>query len=142
MSKKKKSKTKKKTLVRVLTIVMGLGFVGSTLAIALSSVFSQDNYAAHNSQQYGEAPSIEEQIKMRVDGYEKVLAREPQNITALEGLAQLYLQTGNTEEAILLLKKMVEYYPERQEFSSILQAIEQRNSQQKEAEQTIEQKAE
>lgn len=121
---------------------MGLGFVGSTLAIALSSVFSQDNYAAHNSQQYGEAPSIEEQIKMRVDGYEKVLAREPQNITALEGLAQLYLQTGNTEEAILLLKKMVEYYPERQEFSSILQAIEQRNSQQKEAEQTIEQKAE
>lgn len=125
MSQKKKNKTKTKTIVRIATLVMGLGFAGSTIAIALSSVFSQDNYTASQSQS-AEAPSLEEQIQMRIDGYEKVLAREPKNITALEGLAQLHLQTQNTEEAIPLLEKMVEYYPERQEFASILQIVKQR----------------
>ena len=109
---------------------MGLGFAGSTLAIALSSVFSQDNYTASESQQSGNAPSLEEQIQMRVEGYEKVLAREPKNITALEGLAQIHLQTNNTEKAIPLLEKMVEYYPERAEFASILQIIKQQQTSQ------------
>lgn len=138
MSKKKKNKTKTKTLVRVVTLVMGLGFVGSTIAVALSSVFSQNNYTASSSQQHGEAPSMEEQIQMRVDGYEKVLAREPKNITALEGLAQLHLQLRNTEEAIPLLEKMVEYYPERQEFASILQIVKQQANQKTEPVETEE----
>lgn len=106
---------------------MGLGFAGSTLAIALSSVFSQNNRTASQSQ-YGEAPSIEEQIQLRVEGYEKVLAREPKNITALEGLAQIHLQTRNTDKAIPVLEKMVEYYPQRQEFASILQIVKQQQN--------------
>ena len=127
---KKKNKTKTKTLVRIATLLMGLGFAGSTLAIALSSVFSQDNYTASESQQSGNGPSLEEQIQMQVEGYEKVLAREPKNITALEGLAQIHLQTNNTEKAIPILEKMVEYYPERQEFASILQLIKQQQTSQ------------
>ena len=130
MSKKKKNKTKTKTLVRFATLVMVFGFAGSTIAIALSSVFSQGDHAASGTHEYGDAPSVDEQIQMRVDGYEKVLAREPKNITALEGLAQLYLQTRNTEEAIPVLEKMVKYYPERQEFASILQIVKQQESSQ------------
>ena len=133
MSKKKKNKTKTKTLVRIATMVMVLGFAGSTLAIALSSVFSQNNqnsYTASESDQSAEAPSLEEQIQMRVDGYEKVLAREPKNITALEGLAQIHLQTQNTDKAVPILEKMVEYYPERQEFASILQILKQQQTSQ------------
>ena len=107
---------------------MGLGFAGSTLAIALSSVFSQSDSTVSQSQQYGEAPSIEEQIQLRVEGYEKVLAREPKNITALEGLAQIHLQTRNTDKAIPVLEKMVEYYPQRQEFASILQIVKQQQT--------------
>ena len=106
---------------------MGLGFAGSTLAIALSSVFSQDNYTASQSQSEN-GPSLEEQIQMQVEGYEKVLAREPKNITALEGLTQIYLQTQNVDKAIPLLEKMVEYYPQRQEFASILQIIKQQET--------------
>ena len=129
MSKKKKKTTKTKALVRIATLVMGLGFAGSTLAIALSSVFSQNNYTASESEQYGDAPSLEEQIQMQVSGYEKVLAREPKNITALEGLAQIHLQTRNTDKAIPVLEKLVEYYPERQEFTGILQLLKQQASQ-------------
>ena len=127
MTKKKGSKKKNKTLLRVATLVMGLGFVGSTLAIALSSVFSQNNYSASNSQT-ADAPSVEEQIQMQISGYEKVLAREPKNLTALQGLAQIYLQTGNTPKAISVLEKMVKYYPEQQEFAGILQIIKQQQA--------------
>ncbi|MEM8831788.1 MAG: tetratricopeptide repeat protein [Cyanobacteria bacterium P01_G01_bin.19] len=135
MNKKKQKSTKTKTIVRVATLIMGLGFAGSTVAIALSGVFSQDsNYTTSHTEQDGEAPSLEEAIQMRVSGYEKVLEREPKNITALEGLAQLYLQTRNTEKAIATLEQLVEYYPERQEFASILQIVKQQASQPKETE--------
>lgn len=125
MSKKRKKTTKTKTIVRIVTLVMGLGFAGSTLAIALSSVFSQNNY---QSQPNAEGSSIEEQIQMQVEGYQKVLAREPKNITALEGLAQIYFYTGNTAKAIPILEKIVEYYPERQEYAGILQSLQQQQA--------------
>ena len=126
---KKKGK-KNKTLLRVATLVMGLGFAGSTLAIALSSVFSRNNYSANNAEHPSDGPSAAEQIQMQVNGYQKVLEREPKNITALQGLAQIYLQTGNPEKAIPALEKLVEYYPEQKEYASILQIIKQQEASQ------------
>lgn len=123
MSKKKQQQNK--NLLRVVTLIMGLGFAGSTLAIALSSVFSQSNYPTSQSQSSADSPSIEEQIQMQVQGYEKVLAREPQNLTALQGLAQIHLQTRNPEKAIPVLEKLVEYYPQQPEFASILEILQQ-----------------
>lgn len=136
MSKKKKKREKKsRTLSRVVTLVLGLGFAGSTLAIALSSVFSQNSYNATNSAadsgnsgDGGDAPSVEEQIQLQASGYEKVLDREPNNITALEGLTQIYLQTGQPEKAIPTLEKLVEYYPEQPEYAGILQVIKQQEA--------------
>lgn len=124
----KKNGKKNKTLQRVLTIIMGLGFAGSTVAIALTSVFSQNNYTASNSDNPSDAPSVEEQMQIEARGYEKVLEREPKNITALQGLAQIYLQTGNTEKAIPTLEKLVEYYPEQKEFAGILQIVKQQQA--------------
>ena len=123
------SKKKKKFWLRAVTLIMGLGFVGSTLAIALSSVFSRDNYSAEQSQP-NDAAAIQEQIQMQVKGYEKVLEREPNNLTALQGLAQIHLQTGNTAKAIPVLEKLVEYYPEQPEFASILQLVKQQQASQ------------
>ncbi len=133
MSKKKKKKEKKsRTLSRIVTLVLGLGFAGSTLAIALSSVFSQNSYNATNSAADSgnseSAPSVEEQIQLQASGYEKVLDREPNNITALEGLTQIYLQTGQPEKAIPTLEKLVEYYPEQPEYAGILQVIKQQEA--------------
>ena len=60
MAKKKKKEKKSKKLSRIVTLVLGLGFAGSTLAIALSSVFSQQN--SHNvAATNPDAPTIEEQ---------------------------------------------------------------------------------
>ncbi|MBE9045136.1 tetratricopeptide repeat protein [Pleurocapsales cyanobacterium LEGE 10410] len=121
------SKKKNKTLVRIVTLIIGLGFAGSSLAIALSSVFSNNNYST-SSENAGET-SLEEQIQLQVRGYETVLAREPKNVAALEGLAQIYLQT-DPQKAIPTLEKLVEYYPEQQQYAGILEIVKQQEASQ------------
>ncbi|MEL6581945.1 MAG: tetratricopeptide repeat protein [Cyanobacteria bacterium J06621_12] len=126
MAKKNKKETKSRKISRAVTLVLGLGFAGSTLAIALSSAFSQQN--AHNATaNYPDAPSIEEQVQQQISGYEKVLEREPKNSTALEGLAQIYLQT-DPPKAISTLEKLVEYYPEQQQYAGVLELIKQQQA--------------
>jgi hypothetical protein len=133
MVKKNKKETKGKKLSRIVTLVLGLGFAGSTLAIALSSVFSQNN--SNNVASNPNDPSLEEQIQVQVRGYEKVLEREPQNVTALEGLAQIYLQS-DPKKAIPTLEKLVEYYPEQPEYAGILELIEQQETNQPQTDDT------
>lgn len=123
MSRKSHKAKKSKTLSRIITLVLGLGFAGSTIAIALSSVFSQNSPTVSNSNT--DTASLEEQTQLQIDGYEKVLEREPENVTALEGLAQIYLQTGDPKQAIPTLEKLVEYYPEQPEYAGILDLIKQ-----------------
>jgi cytochrome c-type biogenesis protein CcmH/NrfG len=124
MAKKKSvQETTSRKLSRVVTLILGLGFGASTLVIALSSVFSESkssNVAANDPN----APPAEEQIKTQVSGYEKVLEREPKNVTALEGLALIHLKT-DPKKAIPTLEKLVEYYPERQEYAVVLKQVKQ-----------------
>ncbi|PSB06538.1 tetratricopeptide repeat-containing protein [Pleurocapsa sp. CCALA 161] len=122
---KNKQETTSRKLSRVVTLVLGLGFAGSTLVIALGSVFSQpnNNVAATDP----DAPSMEEQIKLQVTGYEKVLEREPKNVTALEGLAQIYIQT-DPQKAIPSLEKLAQYYPEQKQYAGILKLIKQQEA--------------
>jgi cytochrome c-type biogenesis protein CcmH/NrfG len=124
--KKSKQETNSRKLSRVVTLVLGLGFAASTLVIALSSVFSQSN-SSNVAATDPDAPSTEEQIQLQVTGYEKVLEREPKNVTALEGLAQIYIQT-NPKKAIPTLEKLVQYYPEQKQYAGILNLIKQQEA--------------
>ncbi|NJL52959.1 MAG: tetratricopeptide repeat protein [Hydrococcus sp. SU_1_0] len=118
---KNKQETTGRKLSRVVTLVLGLGFAASTLVIALSSVFSQSE-SSKVATADPDTPSAEEQVKLQVTGYEKVLEREPKNATALEGLALIHLKT-NPKEAIPTLEKLVKYYPERQEYAVVLEQV-------------------
>lgn len=116
-----------KTLQRILVTIFGLAFVGSTGAIVIAGLFSNGSQTA--PEQSIDAPSIEEQVQIRASGYEKVLEREPQNFTALSGLAEIYLQTGNIEKAIPPLEKLAEYYPEQPQFAALLTEIKKQQAQ-------------
>ncbi len=116
-----------KTLQRILVTIFGLAFVGSTGAIVIAGLFSNGSQTA--PEQSVDAPSIEEQVQIRASGYEKVLEREPQNFTALSGLAEIYLQTGNIEKAIPPLEKLAEYYPEQPQFAALLTEIKKQQAQ-------------
>jgi cytochrome c-type biogenesis protein CcmH/NrfG len=126
VKKKNKQETKGRKLSRVVTLVLGLGFAASTLVIALSSVFSQSN-SSNVAATDSDAPSTQEQIQLQVTGYEKVLEREPKNVTALEGLAQIYIQT-NPKKAIPTLEKLVQYYPQQPQYAGVLKLIKQQEA--------------
>ncbi|MEN9566236.1 MAG: hypothetical protein RLZZ69_1432 [Cyanobacteriota bacterium] len=127
MTKKKgKQETKTRKLTRIVTLILGLGFGASTLAIGLGS-FLGESESTNVATNDPDAPLTEEQIQLQVTGYEKVLEREPKNVTALEGLAQIYIQT-NPKKAIPTLEKLVQYYPEQQQYAGILQIIKQREA--------------
>ncbi|MEY2856069.1 MAG: hypothetical protein RLZZ74_378 [Cyanobacteriota bacterium] len=119
---KSKQETTGRKLSRVVTLVLGLGFAASTLVIALSSVFSQSESTSKVATTDPDSPSVDEQVKLQVTGYEKVLEREPKNATALEGLALIHLKT-NPKEAIPTLEKLVKYYPERQQYAVVLEQV-------------------
>ncbi|MDJ0897716.1 MAG: tetratricopeptide repeat protein [Xenococcus sp. MO_188.B8] len=100
----------KKLLQRILVVVFGLAFVGSTGAVIIGSLLRKDTSVANSP--VAETVSPLEQLQAQAKGYEKVLAREPNNINALTSLVQIRLQTGDLEGAIAPLDKLVEMYPE------------------------------
>ena len=100
----------KKLLQRILVVVFGLAFVGSTGAVIIGSLLRKDTSVANSP--VAETVSPLEQLQAQAKGYEKVLAREPNNINALTSLVQIRLQTGDLEGAIVPLDKLVEIYPE------------------------------
>jgi tetratricopeptide (TPR) repeat protein len=53
-------------------------------------------------------------------GYQKVLDREPNNDTALNGLLKIRLQQKDLERAILPLSKLAQLHPEQTEYSTLL----------------------
>ena len=100
----------KKLLQRILVVVFGLAFVGSTGAVIIGSLLRKDTSVANSP--VAETVSPLEQLQAQAKGYEKVLAREPNNINALTSLVQIRLQTGDLAGAIAPLDKLVEMYPE------------------------------
>jgi len=125
MGKKRKKVTKSRILVWTVISVIGLAFAIPMMEGVFASLFDRNQTTASYAEEQN-PPSVEEQIKMQTDGYTKVLEREPQNQTAIQGLmqiAQLHLQTGNTKEAIPILAKIVKYSPEQTEVAQILAGL-------------------
>jgi len=114
---------KNKTLQRLLVIVFGLAFVGSTGAVIVGGLLNREGTTASQST-YPEALSPTEQLQSQAKGYTKVLEREPENPTALLGLLQISLQTGDIKTAISPLKKLVTIYPERTDLANLLAELE------------------
>jgi tetratricopeptide (TPR) repeat protein len=97
----------------IVFIIAPLALLGLSVAPFLSML--QNNPAATSSQQLPE-----ERIQAEIEGYEAVLEREPENITALQGLVNLTLQTNDMERAIPALTKLQELQPEEPTYPVLL----------------------
>jgi cytochrome c-type biogenesis protein CcmH/NrfG len=114
----------RKQIQRLLIVIFGLAFVGSTAFALIDSLFASRNTTATNEAATTEETSATEQLKAQAQGYAKVLEREPENTTALTGLLQTSLQMGDLKSAIAPLKKLTKLYPDNTELKDLLTKIE------------------
>lgn len=120
-------KTRNKKLQQLLCII---GFYGMILPVIYSTAkvineSPEQSPAVQQSQQN----TIQEALQAQIRGYEMVLQREPNNLTALEGLANTKMQVKDYAGAIEILQELVKQYPERSDYGAMLAEAKQKAGQ-------------
>ena len=114
-------KQRSKTLRRIMSLV-GLISFGSAALFGIANMFKS---ALQEPQPLETATvvSVEDQLQKRARGYEGVLEREPENVTALEGLVKVRLEMGDRKGAIAPLEKLVGLYPHKDDYKVVLEQL-------------------
>jgi len=110
--------------VVVLVIIAFLGFSLSPLLGGLLEANQQNSQSSTSSTQTS-VTDREADLLAQARGYELVLQREPDNLTALQGLLQVKLELiqsgkGNIEEVIPPLEKLSELSPSSTDYNVLL----------------------
>ncbi|MBD2462312.1 tetratricopeptide repeat protein [Oscillatoria sp. FACHB-1407] len=100
---------------RTFIFVSGVLFLGSMAASTVNLVVT-GLLPTESAPVVSEESSIEAQVR----GYELVLQREPNNITALEGLANTRLEMNDPKGAIAPLEKLVKLNPDNADYAAQL----------------------
>ena len=109
---------------KLIALIGTIGFGGSML-FTLVPLF-KSGLQQQNQPEIIEVESAEMQLKAQEKGYQSVLQREPDNLTALEGLVNVRLQLNDTKGAIEPLEKLVKLSPGREDYLMILSELKQR----------------
>ena len=126
--------------MRVLVVLFGSAFVGSTVFMLMGSILGrreQPPTPIANSNVPDEAPEVNygnnlnARLQSQIIGYEKLLAKEPENTTILTNLIRIRLEMGDLEGAVEPLTKLAKLQPERAELVAILEEIETKLAEQK-----------
>jgi cytochrome c-type biogenesis protein CcmH/NrfG len=105
---------------QIFALVSMAGFGGSAI-FGIVNLFSSGLSSQHQQKPAPVAVSQESLLAAQERGYVGVLQREPQNQTALEGLANVRLQMNNQVGAIEALEKLVKLNPDRADYKALLE---------------------
>jgi tetratricopeptide (TPR) repeat protein len=120
---------KRRGLITVVVVLSLIAFLGFSLVPILDSILkasqaqSRPTPTPTQTAQSGEKQS--ELLQAQARGYELVLQREPDNVTALRGLLQVRLEligqgVGDIKDAIAPLEKLAALNPETTEYGILL----------------------
>ncbi|MEG4495623.1 tetratricopeptide repeat protein [Microcoleus sp. F10-C6] len=120
---------KRRGLITVVVVLSLIAFLGFSLVPILDSILkasqaqSTSTPTPTQTAQSGEKQS--ELLQAQARGYELVLQREPDNVTALRGLLQVRLEligqgVGDIKDAIAPLEKLAALNPETTEYGILL----------------------
>jgi cytochrome c-type biogenesis protein CcmH/NrfG len=105
---------------QIFALVSMVSFGGSAI-FGIVSLFSSGLSSQHRQKPVAVAAvSQESLLAVQEREYETVLRREPQNQTALEGLANVRLGMNNKVGAIEPLEKLVRLNPDRADYQALL----------------------
>ncbi len=105
---------------QIFALVSMVSFGGSAI-FGIVNLFSSGLSSQHQQKSAQVAVSQESLLAAQERGYQTVLQREPQNQTALEGLANVRLQMNNKVGAIEPLEKLVKLNPNRADYKALLE---------------------
>lgn len=121
---------KRRGLISVVVVLAIVAFVGFSLLPPLLDIILKGNQAQSRSTPTPTqtAQSSEKQSQLlqdQVRGYELVLQREPDNVTALRGLLQVRLEligqgVGDIKDVVPTLEKLAKLNPETTEYGILL----------------------
>ena len=115
--------TSYKPIQRILIIISGVAFAGSTV-FGMAGLFSSALQEPKDNPKTA-AVSNDSQLEAQERGYELVLQREPENQVALQGLVQTRLQSNDLQGAVHPLEKLVKLNPERADYKALLAQVNQ-----------------
>jgi cytochrome c-type biogenesis protein CcmH/NrfG len=104
---------------QIFALVSMVSFGGSAI-FGIVSLFSSGLSSQHQQKQAAVVVSQDSLLAAKERGYVTVLQREPQNQTALEGLANVRLEMNNRVGAIEPLEKLVKLNPDRADYKILL----------------------
>lgn len=120
---------KRRGLITVVVVLSLIAFLGFSLVPILDSILKASQVQGRSTPtptqtaQSGDKQS--ELLQAQAKGYELVLQREPDNVTALRGLLQVRLEligqgVGDIKDAIAPLEKLASLNPETTEYGILL----------------------
>ncbi|WP_377475546.1 MAG: tetratricopeptide repeat protein [Microcoleus anatoxicus] len=104
---------------QIFALVSMVSFGGSAI-FGIVSLFSSGLSSQHQQKSAPVAVSQESLLAAKERGYVTVLRREPENQTALEGLADVRLEMDDKVGAIEPLEKLVKLNPDRADYKVLL----------------------
>lgn len=116
--------TSPKPIQRILIIISGIAFAGSTV-FGMAGLFTSALQEPKDNAKTA-AGSRDSQLEAQERGYELVLQREPDNQVALQGLVQARLQMNDLQGAVDPLEKLVKLNPDQAEDKALLTGIKER----------------
>ncbi len=116
----------KDILQKTFILASGLAFLGM-MTLPMINIFTGGGNAPSSETEanQGPNPAEQEQLLAIAQGYEKVLEREPENSTALQGLVSTRLELRDLPGMVPPLEKLVKLYPDNQQYQDLLAAVKQ-----------------
>jgi cytochrome c-type biogenesis protein CcmH/NrfG len=110
----------RKPLQKILVLVSSFAFIASAV-FGLAGMFNQPQENASQTQNAESARLT--QLKQQQQGFESVLKREPNNQTALQGIAQIKLELKDFKGAIPYLEKLAKLNPKQPSYQALLAEV-------------------
>ncbi|MBW4544016.1 MAG: tetratricopeptide repeat protein [Symplocastrum torsivum CPER-KK1] len=129
---------KRNPWINVVLVLAVLAFVGFSMVPLLGSIFEGSEPSARTTP--AATPSIsadkKAELEAQAKGYELVVQREPQNVTALKGLLEVRLQQGDVQGAIAPLEQLAKLNPDQTDYAVLLAQAKQQTGDREGAAQT------
>lgn len=114
------SQTRDRWLIKIVLLLAVVAFVGVSMVPLISTAFKESQPSSTASPAVGQSPVGQSKLAQSLRGYELVLQREPENQTALRGLVDARIQTGDIKGAVAPMEKLAALNPKDSQYSLLL----------------------